>query len=44
MVGFVGGLGGRVVSTAGFREIIERGAKIAKEGSEQEFEMFGVRE
>jgi hypothetical protein len=33
-----------VVSIAGFREIIERGTKIAKEGSEQEFEMFGVRE
>jgi pyruvate ferredoxin oxidoreductase alpha subunit len=44
VVGFVGGLGGRVVSVAGFREIIERGTKIAREGSEQEFEMFGVRE
>ncbi|MDD5591499.1 MAG: transketolase C-terminal domain-containing protein [Dehalococcoidales bacterium] len=44
VVGFVGGLGGRVVSLAGFREIIERGTRIAKEGTEQEFEMFGVRE
>ncbi|MDD5509884.1 MAG: transketolase C-terminal domain-containing protein [Dehalococcoidales bacterium] len=44
VVGFVGGLGGRVVSIAGFREIIERGTRIAREGAEQEFEMFGVRE
>jgi len=44
VIGFVGGLGGRVVSTPGFREIIERGMKIAREGSEQEFEMYGVRE
>ncbi|MFO8143244.1 MAG: transketolase C-terminal domain-containing protein [Dehalococcoidales bacterium] len=44
VIGFVGGLGGRVVSTPGFREIIERGMKVAREGSEQEFEMYGVRE
>lgn len=44
VIGFVGGLGGRVVSAAGFREIIERGMKIASEGTEQEYEMFGVRE
>jgi pyruvate ferredoxin oxidoreductase alpha subunit len=44
VVGFIGGLGGRVVSAAGFREIIERGMKIAREGGEQEYEMFGVRE
>ena len=44
VIGFVGGLGGRVVSAAGFREIIERGTKIAREGTEQEYEMFGVRE
>jgi len=44
VIGFVGGLGGRVVSEAGFREIIERGMKIASEGTEQEYEMFGVRE
>ena len=44
VIGFVGGLGGRVVSAAGFREIIEQGTKIAHEGTEQEYEMFGVRE
>jgi len=44
VIGFVGGLGGRVVSAAGFREIIEQGTKIAREGTEQEYEMFGVRE
>jgi pyruvate ferredoxin oxidoreductase alpha subunit len=44
VVGFVGGLGGRDISPQGFREMIERGMEIAQRGSEQEFEMFGVRE
>jgi pyruvate ferredoxin oxidoreductase alpha subunit len=44
VVGFVGGLGGRDISPEGFREIIERGVEIAQKGSDQEFEMFGVRE
>ena len=44
VIGFVGGLGGRVISPSGFREIINRGIEISQAGSEQEFEMFGVRE
>jgi len=44
IVSFVGGLGGRDITAAGFEEIVIRGIEIAKTGSEQEFEMFGVRE
>ena len=44
MVGFVGGLGGRDISPEGFTEMIKRGMEIARKGSDQEFEMFGVRE
>ncbi len=44
IVGFVGGLGGRDISVAGFEEIINRGIKVAKTGSKREFEIFGVRE
>lgn len=44
VVGFVGGLGGRDISAADFEHMINRGVEIAKTGSEQEFEMFGVKE
>ena len=44
VIGFVGGLGGRDISPGGFKEIINRGIEISQTGSEQEFEMFGVRE
>jgi pyruvate ferredoxin oxidoreductase alpha subunit len=44
VVGFVGGLGGRDISPEGFTEMIKRGIEIAQTGSEQEFEMFKVRE
>ena len=44
VVGFVGGLGGRDITPAGFEEIINRGIEIARKGSREEFEMFGVRE
>ena len=44
VVSFVGGLGGRDISVAGFEEIVSRGIEIAKKGSSQEFEIFGVRE
>jgi len=43
-VGFVGGLGGRDISPDGFKQMINRGIEISQTGSEQEFEMFGVRE
>jgi len=44
IVSFVGGLGGRDISVAGFEEIVSRGIEISKTGSDREFEMFGVRE
>jgi len=44
VIGFVGGLGGRAITIDGFKEIINRGIEISQTGSEQEFEMFGVRE
>ena len=44
VVGFVGGLGGRDITVDGFEHIIRRGIEISQKGSEQEFEMFGVRE
>jgi len=44
IVGFVGGLGGRDISVAGFEEIVNRGVEISRTGSTQEFEIFGVRE
>ena len=44
VVNIIGGLGGRDVTVAGFEKIIKRGIKIAQKGSEQEFEIFGVRE
>jgi len=44
IVSFIGGLGGRDISSAGFEQIVNRGIEIARTGSEQEFEMFGVRE
>ncbi len=44
VIGFVGGLGGRDISMAGFEEIVNRGIEIARTGSEREFEIYGVRE
>lgn len=44
VISFVGGLGGRDITIAEFEEIINRGIEISQTGSEQEFEMFGVRE
>ncbi len=44
VIGFVGGLGGRDISMAGFEEMIDRGIEIARTGSEREFEIYGVRE
>ena len=44
IVGFVGGLGGRAISPSGFEDMINKGISIAGTGSEQEFEMFEVRE
>jgi pyruvate ferredoxin oxidoreductase alpha subunit len=44
IVSFVGGLGGRDITVAGFEEIVNRGIEISQKGSENEFEIFGVRE
>ncbi|MFC2019451.1 transketolase C-terminal domain-containing protein [Chloroflexota bacterium] len=44
VVSFVGGLGGRDISVSGFEEIVARGIEIARDGSEREYEIFGVRE
>ena len=44
IAGFVGGLGGRDITVAGFEEIVARGERNAVEGSEHEYEMYGVRE
>lgn len=44
VVGFVGGLGGRDITPAGFEEIINRGIEISRNGSDREFEIYGVRE
>ena len=44
IVSFVGGLGGRDITMAGFEEIIDKGIEISQKGSENEFEIFGVRE
>jgi len=44
IVSFIGGLGGRDISSDGFEQMVNRGIEIARTGSEQEFEMFGVRE
>ncbi|MFC2066151.1 transketolase C-terminal domain-containing protein [Chloroflexota bacterium] len=43
-ISFVGGLGGRDITAAGFESIVNRGMEIAEKGSTQEFEIFGVRE
>ena len=44
VIGFVAGLGGRDITVAGFEEMVGRGKEIAQSGSEQEFEIYGVRE
>ncbi len=44
VVGFVGGLGGRDINVAGFEQMVKRGIEIARNGSSEEFEAFGVRE
>ena len=44
VVGFIGGLGGRDISTTDFEAIVRRGIEIARKGSSREFEIYGVRE
>jgi pyruvate ferredoxin oxidoreductase alpha subunit len=44
IVSFVGGLGGRDVTVPGFKDMIHQGIQIAEKGSQNEYEIFGVRE
>jgi pyruvate ferredoxin oxidoreductase alpha subunit len=44
IVSFIGGLGGRDIAVSGFEYMIDRGVEIAEKGSENEYEIFGVRE
>ena len=44
VVSFVSGIGGRDITPAGFESIITKGMEIARKGSPNEFEIFGVRE
>lgn len=44
IVSFVGGLGGRDITVTDFEEIVNKGIDIAEKGSENEFEIYGVRE
>ena len=43
VVSIIGGLGGRDITIEGFEKIVARGMEIAEKGSDEEFEMFGVR-
>jgi len=44
VVGFVGGLGGRDITVEAFEDLVNKGIEVSQKGSEQEFEMFGVKE
>ena len=44
IVSFVGGLGGRDITVSGFKGLIKRGIEIARTGSKNEYEIYGVRE
>ena len=44
IVSFVGGLGGRDITVAGFKDIVKKGIEIAQKGSKNEYEIYGVRE
>ena len=44
VVSFVGGLGGRDITVTGFKDIIRKGIEIAGTGSQNEYEIYGVRE
>ncbi|MCK4863428.1 MAG: pyruvate ferredoxin oxidoreductase [Dehalococcoidales bacterium] len=44
VVSFVGGLGGRDITVAGFKDMVKKGTEIARTGSKNEYEIYGVRE
>lgn len=44
VVSFIGALGGRDITVSGFKDIIKKGTEIARKGSRNEYEIYGVRE
>ncbi len=44
VVNIIGGIGGRDITVKGFEEIIDKGIEMAENGSEREYEIYGVRE
>ena len=44
VVSFVGSLGGRDITTAGFEDIVNKAEEIAAKGTKNEYEIYGVRE
>jgi len=44
VVSFVAGLGGRDITVNGFKDIVKKGIEIARTGSQNEYEIYGVRE
>jgi pyruvate ferredoxin oxidoreductase alpha subunit len=44
VVNYVGGLGGRDITVEGFEDIVNKGTEIARSGSKNEYEIYGVRE
>jgi pyruvate ferredoxin oxidoreductase alpha subunit len=44
VVSFIGALGGRDITVSGFKDIIRKGTGIARAGSQNEYEIYGVRE
>jgi pyruvate ferredoxin oxidoreductase alpha subunit len=44
IISFVAGIGGRDISITGFEDIVKQGINIARDGSPNEFEIYGVRE
>jgi pyruvate ferredoxin oxidoreductase alpha subunit len=44
IVSFVGGLGGRDITVANFKNLVKQGIEIAQTGSKNEYEIYGVRE
>jgi pyruvate ferredoxin oxidoreductase alpha subunit len=44
VVSFIGGLGGRDITVKGFKDIINKATEIARTGSQNEYEIYGVRE
>ena len=44
VVSFIAGLGGRDINVNSFKDIIKKGAEIARAGIKNEYEIYGVRE